>query len=257
MHRNWLRAGSSSSEPPEKRRRAVEDSSSDEWPVVRPGLAGSRCGTWAQSSSDEETALAAPVTSPAGTNPVVTVALDARSLQLHAGLGGARPRECLSRRDKLGMDASRVHTLLTSGSCGCQSRCFGRLQQVENDIVEVLRWWFGHLDSSERTFLLSTLYDSVGRSPQASGSRLTTRWMLAGVPICRTGLRKVLGMGATAFVRLTHGASSLKSCRNRPSPQTDRVNQYFLELYMSAAEPLPHESYMVRGTTGATHECEA
>ena len=33
----------------------------------------------------------------------------------------------------------------------------------------------------------------------------------------------------------------------RKCPQRDRVNAFFLEIYMSAAEPLPHERYLAKG----------
>ena len=36
-----------------------------------------------------------------------------------------------------------------------------------------------------------------------------------------------------------------------PSPQAENVHEFFLGLYTSAAKPLPHERYMVKGSVDA------
>ena len=36
-----------------------------------------------------------------------------------------------------------------------------------------------------------------------------------------------------------------------PSPQAEKVHEFFLGMYTSAAEPLPHERYMVKGSVDA------
>ena len=72
--------------------------------------------------------------------------------------------------------------------------------------LEVLTWWYGHLGDNERVFMLSTLYDHVGRSPSLeSGKQLRTSWRLCGVTLCRAGFRKVMGVGSSKLVKMTHG----------------------------------------------------
>lgn len=115
--------------------------------------------------------------------------------------------------------------------------------------LEVLHWWYGHLGDDERIFMFSTLYDYIGRSPSSeSGKQLRTSWSLCGVTICRLGFRKVLGIGSTKLVKMIHGIPDRRRTNTiRNCPQRDRVNAFFLEIYMSAAEPLPHERYLAKG----------
>ena len=77
--------------------------------------------------------------------------------------------------------------------------------------------------------------------------------MCSGVPICRKGLEKLLSIHprylTEAFRGKLDGRLAIPGVKTpRAAPQTERVHEFFLGLYKSAAEPLPHEKYMVRSS---------
>ena len=77
--------------------------------------------------------------------------------------------------------------------------------------------------------------------------------MCSGVPICRKGLEKLLSIHprylTEAFRGKLDGRLAIPGVKTpRAAPQTERVHEFLLGLYKSAAEPLPHEKYMVRSS---------
>ena len=80
---------------------------------------------------------------------------------------------------------------------------------------------------------------------------LAPLFMCSGVPVCRKGLEKLLGIHprylTEAFRGKLDGRLAIPGAQKpKAAPQTERVHEFFLGLYKSAAEPLPHEKYMVR-----------
>ena len=57
-------------------------------------------------------------------------------------------------------------------------------------------------------------------------------------------------------MKYAHGAVDMRAslgdhggaCQQKEAKQSMRVHQFFLELYHSAAESLPHEHYMIKGS---------
>jgi len=72
-------------------------------------------------------------------------------------------------------------------------------------------------------------------------------WKLCGVDVCRTAWVNIIGMTERSMVRMCRGLSGhvARMPLHRECRQLHQVNQFFLELYMSAAEPMPHEDYVV------------
>ena len=178
------------------------------------------------------------------------VKLNVQVMQLNAGYGGMNIRPRLSKSERLGMCPARLdQTLQRRCRCG---KCFDKLRPSLSDIRVVLTFWHGHLTASERVFLLSTLY-----APSGPDSRLVvTRWELCGHEVCRHAFLNILRMTDRTMVKLTHGVPSVRGSAVRDSPKTKLINQFFLELYMSAAEPMPHEHYMVHGSVDGNIECD-
>ena len=127
-----------------------------------------------------------------------------------------------------------------------QVLCIDRLADVRaEELRQVVEWWYTHLASEERDFLLNNLYDRG--DPEEDALQLRTRWMLCGQDVCRRGFLAAMGISPQKLCAASKGISG--TVRRKPAPkearQAELVHQFFLELYMSAAEPLPHEAYMV------------
>ncbi len=74
-----------------------------------------------------------------------------------------------------------------------------------------------------------------------------------GREVCWQAFNKLLGIGRRSTGNATHGRLDLRrqidgaARRPRATPQLQHMHEFFLGLYRSAAEPLPHENYMVKG----------
>ncbi len=129
-------------------------------------------------------------------------------------------------------------------------------------------WWHAHLAAEERTLLLHSLYtkNADSASPLAASTdtdfngrfdgeftapRRSRRhqWAMRGQDVWRVAFCTLLGIGRNCLQKSAHGIPRhLDEPRCREAPQRDRVHQFFLELYMSAAESMPHDSdYIVEG----------
>ena len=107
---------------------------------------------------------------------------------------------------------------------------------------DTLKLWHLHLSMPERTFLLQQLYETEPRLDRGK-----TRWSICGQEVCKEAFCKVVGVTQRSLYNMTKGlcGSMSRASAPRDSPQHQLVNQFFLELYMSAAEPLPHEFKVV------------
>ncbi len=180
--------------------------------------------------------------------PARRVELDVKALQLQSGVDGHPMKSRLSTYEKNGISEFRVAALLKSGACKCNRRCHTLVDKGK--LHEVLRWWHGHLHESDRVFLLSTLYSEQPRE------RARTQWVLSGVEVCRTALYTLMGMANNTMSRHCRGIPDGRKFVPKGSTQAMRVHQFLLELHMSAAEPMPHEHYMVKGGVDGNIECD-
>ena len=139
---------------------------------------------------------------------VTKIALDLKSVRLQCGAGGMSVRTNLTSQEKCRLDPERVRRVM-SGVCGpkCKRNCFPRLKLKGSDVLELLEWWVGHLTDEERTFTMSTWYDYSGRAPPSEDhvKQLRTEWSFCDVDICREAFRKIIGVGPSSLVKMTHG----------------------------------------------------
>ena len=148
----------------------------------------------------------------------------------------------LTKYAQNGMDSARVQRVLKK-PCNCtgDSRCRAR----ELPMARVMEYCqrFHHLSEECQTHLMATSYETCGPSPADGGVK--TQWHLLGVPVCVSALAAVLGMSPRTLYKHVHQAVDLRkgswSVRPYDAPKEHIVNQFFAELYMSAAEHLAEQ----------------
>ena len=91
--------------------------------------------------------------------------------------------------------------------------------------------------------LLANAYDTAGPRPDDRAPR--TAWHLLGVRVCITALQTLLGHGSRKIYNLLHRVPDMRegtwSVQPRDQPQRRACDQFFAELYMSAAEHLAEQ----------------
>lgn len=158
-----------------------------------------------------------------------------------------------ARRDKCtkhelhGSDPVRIANALAF-KC-CKRSC---LKSVDAAAVqEVCTLWHCHFTAVERRSFLhffSPMDASDEEAPTAQH-----KYSLCGRPVCRGGLLRALGVSDRFWCSASRGGIDLRraipgAAIVREAPQAERVHEFFLGLYKSAAEPLPHEQHIVKGS---------
>ena len=89
------------------------------------------------------------------------------------------------------------------------------------------------------------------RVDQPLRTKLTprTQWHLLGLPVCVSALATILGVTPRTLYKRVHRAVDLRKgpwcVRQHEAPQQSIVNQFFAELYMSAAEHLAEQDLVI------------
>ena len=173
-------------------------------------------------------------------------------------------RDDLTQYEKNGMSETRVATVLQQPCKGSCRMCSQPPQVAKSDLLECCRWWHGRLTAAERRIALNALYG--GESSSSSGQSCSTliqkrtQWVICGTLVCYRAFCALLGMGEKTARKYANGMPDMRARpkdeehrQPRMGPQGIRVHEFFLELYHSAAECMPHESYMVTGPSGCKH----
>jgi hypothetical protein len=116
------------------------------------------------------------------------------------------------------------------------------------------------LSADERSHLIRCLHE------QAVGAWLTTpgqkrgkaqqrvKWGLPGQQVCFANFAHMLGHCQGTALEMIAGEPDGRAFRNKErGKQSEAVDFWFYELYMSSAEPMPKEPTLQRGWTEAFH----
>ena len=99
------------------------------------------------------------------------------------------------------------------------------------------------LDQAVQGLSLCNAYDTAGLRPDDRAPR--TAWHLLGVRVCINALGTLLGHGPHKIYKLVHQVPDMGegawSLQPRDQPQRRVCDQFFAELYMSAAEHLAEQ----------------
>lgn len=139
-----------------------------------------------------------------------------------------------------GADPTRLKKLFRNGVCSCQNNfsCKARDLQVERVVEFCDR--FHKLTTECQAHLLATSYDA---GPLPTDRLPRTTWYLLGVRVCLPALCAILGRTQRTLYRQVRRVPDMRSralsVRMHAAPQRMIVDQFFAELYMSAAEHLP------------------
>lgn len=166
-----------------------------------------------------------------------------------------------------GMDRERIKQRLRSGACACQKQCHTRLNFRQVTTMCDLYW---KLTEEERMFLIHTLYrladseaatDVAAHTAEAEDSASSgqddaisgrTQWSMAGTEVCFNAFCSLMGVTQRTLRRYCRGVLDMRrsipgseaQCRAAVDGPSLRCDWFLLELYMTAAEPLPHEEYV-------------
>ena len=81
--------------------------------------------------------------------------------------------------------------------------------------------------------------------PVPADKAIRTQWHLVGVPVCVAALAAIIGVTPRTLYKSVHQAVDLRkgpwSVQPHAAPQQRIVDQFFAELYMSAAEHLAEQ----------------
>ena len=146
-----------------------------------------------------------------------------------------------------GMCQKRIRAVLSTPVCKCKNQCSKKVTFEE--LLTTCRT-FHSLSSHDQQFLIHTMYASPG-AEHTNGldgnnvTRVRTQWSLYGHEVCAVAFVKLLGI---SFRRLYKDANAVPDMRRsldghpaplRERPQAAVCDQFFIDLYCSAAEPVP------------------
>jgi len=173
-----------------------------------------------------------------------------------AFLSNLPKKQKLNKYDTQAIDVDRVTKTLGQKVCSCKRDCGSQFSVQE--LVEA-RSIFHQLREEDRQYLLHTMYRPKGLGSFSSGSTehlatsdmdtkwLATRaqWSFCGHQVCVQAFCKLLPVGAHKLYKGVKMAldmrRSMPGCAKqvRPCPQRQVSDNFFIDLYRSAAEPLP------------------
>lgn len=140
-----------------------------------------------------------------------------------------------------GMDPGRITKTLAAG-CGCKRNCLAALS-----VVDVSMWCraFHMADETKRQLVLFSLYHPEvdwEDKETITGRQEKTTLEVSGVPICVSSFCRILGISRKRFYKLIYGEPDLRRTESgtKPAfcPQQAKVDEFFRDIYQSAAEPL-------------------
>ena len=149
-----------------------------------------------------------------------------------------------SKYQENGMDERRILEVLAEG-CKCKNNCLSAFKASE-----VIAWCkaFHLADDTKLRMCLFSLYHpeatewSQEASLTISGRSSRTQLEICGSHICVESFCRLLGMSRKRFYKLVNGEPDLrtKESGTRPTfcPKQAQVDEFFRDLYQSAAEPL-------------------
>ena len=112
---------------------------------------------------------------------------------------------------------------------------------------------FHKLPTQDRTILLTTCSQSgepcTDSSPEScdslqlkSAKKQYTQWKLLGKRVCRPRLLRLLGISPRTLTKQTHGHIEMRKFNSKPATLANiSVDQFFAELWLTAAETLPED----------------
>ena len=177
-----------------------------------------------------------------------------KSQQRKVSIGGSHRQELAlsstagnkasSKYQENGMDEKRILQVLAEG-CKCKLNCLSAFKASE-----VIAWCkaFHLADDTKLRMCLFSLYHPEGTewsqeaSLTISGRSSRTQLEICGSHICIEAFCRLLGMSRKRFYKLVNGEADLrtKESGTRPTfcPKQAQVDEFFRDLYQSAAEPL-------------------
>lgn len=146
-----------------------------------------------------------------------------------------------------GMDRGRIQKVLAAG-CPCKRNC---LQALSAPDAFVWCQAFHEADDAKRQLVLFSLYhpdvdwenkEDVMTSERHQRTTLEVSSLNQSVPVCILSFCRLLGISKKRFYKMIYGEPDLrrKECGNKPTfcPQQAKVDEFFRDIYQSAAEPL-------------------
>ena len=132
---------------------------------------------------------------------------------------------------------------------GSKSPCHSFVQL--KPLQEICRMFWSQTDDT-RAHLIRTLYDQAREETQGQlqiGQKARVDWGICGVKVCFKVFASLLRVGPNWIHDSIRGVPDLRRsslagrllASSREKPQSHQIDCFFMELYQSAAEPMPHD----------------
>ena len=205
-------------------------------------------GPWGSDASDSDASDsdASDSEGPWGTNASepprkATGRLDAANiLQRQHGVkeaGTARKPTVYALR---GTAAKNIKQRKEKGKCHCDDRkCHTRVS-IGALIAVCAAYWA--MTDLERALVIQAMYAAAAGNTIEGGPEIhRIAWFIGGVQVCFVNFCYLLGTGRNTIRNYVKGTWTPKVSHGRVKTVGHFVDWFFIELYMSAAEPLPHK----------------
>ena len=140
------------------------------------------------------------------------------------------------------VDATRIADALAA-PCRCTGTGVCQAKTLPFDALCEYVKRYHSLTEQCKACLLSNAYDTAGSRPDDRAPR--TAWHLLGARVCIDALGTLLGHGPGKIYKLVHQVPDMRegtwSVQPRDQSQRRACDQFFAELYMSAAEHLAEQ----------------
>ena len=219
------------------------------------GIVPGRFGATAAQDHDEDL----PFTSRPSGSKLVDVSFGLGSVeQVLSGVsqatGRQEGRQPLTKAETAGRDHKTTMQRLASAGKVC--RCSKVKGACHNKFTATplghLRNAYWSLSSDERSHLLRCLHEqAVGgwrtMPGQARKKAQRVQWSLLGHQVCFANFAHLLGHSQGTVLKMISGVPDGRAFRNvEKGKQSEAVDFWFYELYMSSAEPMPKEPTLQR-----------
>ena len=170
---------------------------------------------------------------------------------ISAAWRSSHPESLLATHSKYareGSDPAVIRKRYAKGACICKGKPACHMA-VPISILDQICKLYWSVSDAEKAFLLHLWYADARGTEEAPVRKVA--WWMHQSRLCFPNFCYLLGTSTRTVRKYLHTGSKTHSAERqaRDSPQADRVDFFFMELYSSAAEPLPRPTWTcVMGT---------
>ena len=221
-------------------RKSTESGESGPWPEEQEC---SSSGAWSETSTSEN---------PAGQgvqgSRKASRAMNAEDVIVRGALKQETDRSRKGqKRARRATNAGRIQELLQNKACPCCGKV-DACTQVSPAFAQAAAETYWSMSDAERAMVMYSMYSQASGRDEKTGkcSFKHVRWMMGTIQVCFLMFCKILGTGTTTVRKYVNGTWSPKVVHTKEKSASHFVDFFFMSLYQSAAEPMPHVAALGR-----------